>query len=309
MDRVENQDTSIQNGAIIQTSMKGFSRMSQSIDMEEYEALDPHDRLQYLADHLPAGSKVYLSFPKVEHKVLSATHSLGGFAKPKDGTMRQVIEFLVRVALLAFIWFIWWWALNAPLSNVMNLSIIVGGVLLVFPLAWLGRKILNRHQTISRVAWTTTFVHFALGFLFGVPIIRAVTTHQDWSGWVLPVPSEIGLALVIISGAAFLLTVVNLALKGFGAPFFIALTRKLAADWLYAWTRNPMVLAALAFLLSLGIWFQSVLFVLWVLILFAPALLVFEKVYEERELEIRFGTSYLEYKSRTPMLFPRRPKS
>ena len=222
--------------------------------------------------------------------------------------MRQVIEFLARVALLAFIWFIWWWALNAPLSNVMNLSIIVGGVLLVFPLVWLGRKILDRHQTISRVAWTTTFVHFALGFLFGVPIIRAVTTHQDWSGWVLPVPSEIGLVLVIITGAVLLLTVVNLALKGFGAPFFIALSRKLAADWLYAWTRNPMVLAGLAFLLSLGIWFQSVLFVLWVLILFAPALLVFVKVYEERELEIRFGASYLEYKSRTPMLFPRRPK-
>lgn len=222
--------------------------------------------------------------------------------------MRQVIVFLVRVALLTFIWFIWWWALNAPLSNVMNLSIIVGGVLLVFPLVWLGRKILDRHPTISRAVWTTTFVHSALGFLFGIPIIRAVTTYQDWRGWILPVPSEIGLVLVIITGAACLLTVVNLALKGFGAPFFIALTRKLAADWMYAWTRNPMVLAALAFLLSLGIWFQSALFMLWVLILFAPALLVFVKVYEERELEVRFGASYLEYKSRTPMLFPRKPR-
>ena len=222
--------------------------------------------------------------------------------------MRQVIELLVRVALLVFIWFIWWWALNAPLSNVMNLSIIMGGVLLTFPLVWLGRKILDRDRTISRVAWTTTFVHFGLGSTLGVPIVRAVSTHQDWSGWVLPVPSEIGLALVIITGAAFLLTVANLALKGFGAPFFIALSRKLAADWFYGWTRNPMVLAVLAFLLSLGIWFQSVLFVLWVLILFAPALLFFVKVYEERELEIRFGASYLEYKSRTPMLFPRRPK-
>ena len=222
--------------------------------------------------------------------------------------MRQVIEFLVRVALLVFIWLIWWWVLNAQLSNAMNLSIIVGGVLLVFPLVWLGRQILDRRPTISRAVWTTTFVHFALGFLFGVPLILAITTHQDWSGWVLPVPSEIGLALVMITGAACLLTVVNLALKGSGSPTFIALSQKLAAEWLYAWTRNPMVLAALAFLLSLGIWFQSTLFVLWVLILFAPALLFFVKVYEERELEIRFGTSYLEYKSRTPMLFPRRPK-
>jgi protein-S-isoprenylcysteine O-methyltransferase Ste14 len=222
--------------------------------------------------------------------------------------MRQVLESLVRIALLAIIWLVWWWASSAPLSNVLNLSIMVAGVLLVFPIVWLGRKILDRHQTTSGVAWTTTFVHFGLGFLLGVPIIRAVTTHQDWSGWVLPVPPEIGLALVIVTGTAVFLTMVNLALKGSGAPFFIALSRKLAAGWLYAWTRNPMVLAFLAFLLALGIRFRSVLFVLWVLVLFAPALLVFVRVYEERELEIRFGASYLEYKSRTPMLFPRRPK-
>ncbi|HXX17338.1 MAG TPA: isoprenylcysteine carboxylmethyltransferase family protein [Candidatus Eremiobacteraceae bacterium] len=190
----------------------------------------------------------------------------------------------------------------------MNLSIIGGGVLLTFPVVWLGRKILDKQPTTSRAVWVTTFVHLALGFTLGVPIVRAVTTHQDWSGRALPVPPEIGLALVIITGAAFLLTVVNLALKGFGAPFFIALSQKLAADWLYARTRNPMVLAVLALFLSLGIWFQSVLFVLWALILFAPALLVFVKVYEERELEIRFGASYLEYRSRTPMLFPRKPK-
>ena len=190
----------------------------------------------------------------------------------------------------------------------MNLSIIVGGLLLVFPLVWLGRKIVDRHRTTSVVAWTTTFVQFGVGNLLALPLIRAATTHQDWSDWVLPIPAQIGLLLAIITGAACLLTVLNLALKGFGAPFFIALSRKLAADWLYAWTRNPMVLAFLAFLLSLGIWFQSVLFVIWVLILFAPALLFFVKVYEERELEIRFGASYLDYKSRTPMLFPRKPR-
>jgi protein-S-isoprenylcysteine O-methyltransferase Ste14 len=222
--------------------------------------------------------------------------------------MKHAVELLFRIALLVFTWLIWLWALHQRLSNRMNLFIIVGALLLVFPIVWLGRKILDRHLTTSGVVWITTFVQFALGNLFGVTIIRAVTTHQDWSDWKLPIPVEIGLLLVIITGAAFLLTVVNLALKGFGAPFFIALSRKLAADWLYAWTRNPMALAALAFLLSLGIWFQSVLFVLWVLILFAPALLFFLKVYEERELEFRFGASYLEYKSRTPMLFPRRPR-
>lgn len=222
--------------------------------------------------------------------------------------MKQVTEFLARVVLLAIILSVWWWAINARLSDAVNLSIIVGGVLLAFPLIWLGRKILDRCHTASQAAGTTRFVHFALGFLFGVPIVRALTTHRDWPGWVIPIPPEIGLALVLITGAASLLTVLNLALKGFGAPFFIVLSRKLAADWLYAWTRNPMALAALALAVSLGIWFQSALFVLWVLVELAPALFFFLKVFEERELEMRFGTSYLEYKSRTPMLFPKRPR-
>jgi hypothetical protein len=171
--------------------------------------------------------------------------------------MRPAVAFPLRVALLAFVWLLWWWALNARLSPFTNLSIIVGGMSLVFPLVWFGRKILDRRQTPGWADWITTFVHVALGFLLGVPIVRALSTHQDWPGPVLPVPSGIGLALVIITGAASLLTVLNLALKGLGAPFFIALSRKVAADWLYAWTRNPMALASLAFLVSLGIWFQD----------------------------------------------------
>jgi len=42
-------------------------------------------------------------------------------------------------------------------------------------------------------------------------------------------------------------------------------------------------------LLSFGLWIQSLFFVLWVLLLVAPAWLAFLKLYEERELEIRFG--------------------
>jgi protein-S-isoprenylcysteine O-methyltransferase Ste14 len=175
---------------------------------------------------------------------------------------------------------------------------------LTFPAVWLGRRIPDRRQTIGHAVWTTTFVHVAVGLTPGVPIVRAVTTRRDWAGWVLPVPSGIGLALVIATGAASLLIVLNLALKGLGAPFFIALSRRLAADWFYARTRNPMVLAALAFFLALGIWYQSALFLLWVLILFAPALLFFIRVYEERELEIRFGEAYRRYRASTPFLWP-----
>jgi hypothetical protein len=191
--------------------------------------------------------------------------------------MRRALEFFFRPALMLLAWRVWWWALSLPLSHAMNLFLIVGSMVLAFPVVWLGRRILDRHQTGSGAAWTTTFLHFALGCTLGISIVRALVTHQDWPGWALPVPPGIGLALVIVTGAVTLLTVVNLALRGFGAPFFIVLSRKLAADWLYGWTRNPMAVAALAFSVSLGIWFQSSLFLLWVLLLFAPALITFLK--------------------------------
>jgi len=222
--------------------------------------------------------------------------------------MKHILETFVRIILFVLIILLWWWVLHQRFSNIMDISIIVGGVLLIFPIAWLGRKILDKKPTASRAVWETAFVHFTVLILAGAAVVRAIGTHQYWSDWLLPIPTEIGLLLVIVTGAATLMTVINLAVKGLGAPFAVALSRKVAVDWLYAWTRNPMVLAVMAFGLSLGVWFQSILFVLWVFILFAPALLFFVKFYEERELEIRFGTSYLEYKSRTPMLFPKKPR-
>lgn len=215
---------------------------------------------------------------------------------------------VARIGLLALTGFIYLWAFDQSPSNKLNLAIIVGGVLLVFPIVWLARLFLDRQPTANRVAWVTIFVHYAVLILFGVALIRAVITQGGWPGWTLPIPRGIGLPLAIITGAAALSTVATLALKGLGAPFAIALTSRVAVDGWYAWVRNPMVLTTLIFLVSLGIWFQSALFVLWVLVLFAPALLFFVKVYEERELELRFGAPYLEYKSRTPMLFPRRPR-
>ncbi len=222
--------------------------------------------------------------------------------------MKQFSEFLVRAVLLVLIWWIWMLALEASLTATLNLLILVGAVLVVFPVVWLGRRMLDQHPTPSRMPWITTFVHYSLGMLFGIAIIRAIVTHQAWSGWALPIPTPIGYGLVIITSVAAMLSVINLALKGLGAPFAIALSQRLAVDWMYAWTRNPMVLASLALLVALGIWYQSVLFIVWAMLLVSPALLFFVKVYEERDLELRFGAPYLEYKARTPMLFPRRPR-
>lgn len=203
---------------------------------------------------------------------------------------------------------IWWWVKDSEIGRVPNLIIMFGGVLVVLPVVWIGRLVLDARPTCAHAAWITTLVHYAIMIPLGAALIKAVSVGQVWPVWAIPLPAKVGLLLMVLSGAAVLLTVANLALRALGAPFAIALSRQLATDWLYAYTRNPMVLSLLAFLMSVGLWLRSALFTAWVAAVFMPVMLVFLKVYEERELEIRFGAPYLEYKAKTPTLWPRKPR-
>jgi len=221
--------------------------------------------------------------------------------------MKYALAAVVRIVLFLLVFVSWMWVLVQPFSNTLSLLLIVGAPLLVFPVSWLGRLLLDRDPTPPSAEWLTTFIHAVVMVLFGAAVIRAASTYDAWRLWQIPVPVEIGLLLAILTGTAAALAVLNLALRGWGAPFGIALSRRLAVDWLYAWTRNPMVLATLAFAVALGIWLQAAGLVLWVCLLITPALLFFVKMFEERELEIRFGAGYLQYKASTPMLIPRRP--
>jgi protein-S-isoprenylcysteine O-methyltransferase Ste14 len=221
--------------------------------------------------------------------------------------MKDALDTILRTAIFGSTVLYWLWLPEQRFNNLVELLLIIGCVVLVLPLVWLGRILLGRKPGPRKLAWVTTFVHFFVLSLLGTAIIRAVVTYRAWPGWIIPIPVEIGRLLTMVTGIAAALTVLNLAIRGLGAPFAIALTRRLAADWMYAWTRNPMVLLSLACLVSLGLYFQSAFFVVWALAFVTPAFLVFLKVYEERELELRFGKPYLEYKARTPMLIPRRP--
>ena len=224
-------------------------------------------------------------------------------------TQHSSIITLVRIIGFVVTLIVCWWVLNQRFDQVLSILIIVGGMLAVFPVVWIGRMMLDARPTVDRTAWVTTLVHYALMILLGTAIIEATKFGQVRPGRTIPLPPEIGWALMVVTGVAMLLTVVNLALRGLGAPFAIALSQRLAMDWLYAWTRNPMVLTCIAFLLAVGLWLRSVWFVLWVVALVTPAWVVFLKAFEERELEIRFGASYLEYKAKTPMLWPRKPRA
>jgi protein-S-isoprenylcysteine O-methyltransferase Ste14 len=216
---------------------------------------------------------------------------------------------LARITAFALTLLLWRWTLHQSFPPALNAVCVVGTVLAVVPTVWIGRKALDVNPTTEQAARVTTVVHAILMVLFGIAIIKGIQTGDGWRGVVIPIPENVGTALAVVTGGFTLLTVVNLALRGLGAPFAIALSRRLATNWLYAWTRNPMVLGVIAWLIAVGLMLQSLVFMVWVLVLVAPAWVVFLKVYEERELEIRFGESYREYKARTPFLWPRRPRA
>lgn len=222
--------------------------------------------------------------------------------------MRNTIPLLPRLSIFILILLLLFWAFNQDFSPTLNAVIIVGGFLAVFPTVWLGRRWLDADPSAERTIKITAIVHAILMILMGLSIIKAVQTGRSWQGWVIPFSPKLGLLLVQITAFATLLTVLNLALRGLGAPFAVALSRRLATDWMYRWTRNPMVLATLALLIAFGLWYESLLFILWVLLLVTPAWIAFLKVYEERELEIRFGQPYLDYREKTSFLIPRKPR-
>jgi len=91
---------------------------------------------------------------------------------------------------------------------------------------------------------------------------------------------------------------------GSGTNAFI-LTKRVVNDDIYKQTRNPMSLGF--YLLSLGAAFisGSTFAALAVALGIIPSHLLFIKYFEEKELELRFGESYLEYKKNVPFLIPR----
>ena len=203
----------------------------------------------------------------------------------------------------------WYWARTTPWRNAWAMAIVWCVPLLTFPIAILARKTLDAEPTASRAEWVTILAHYATMMALGAGIFRAFRLVNEWPGTEIPVPREVSVALVVVTSVATVLTVLNLAWRGLGAPFAVKLSSRLATDWMYRWTRNPMVLCTLPWLFSLGLVYRSLWILVWLAVSVTPGWIFFVSRYEERELQIRFGDSYEDYKSRTPFLWPRRPRA
>ncbi len=223
--------------------------------------------------------------------------------------MRRITVILIKAAIFILLAAVLSWVIDRKFSPAMNFLCIVGGPLAILPTVLIARRLLDRRPTKERAQWITTITHVLIMLFYGAAVFKALQTSAEWQVWVIPVPRDFAYVLVIATGTVMFLTVANLALRGLGAPFALVLSQKLATSWLYTWTRNPMVLATWSWFVAIGLWLQSVPFIVWVLFLTLPVEIAYLKIYEERELEIRFGEPYRAYKARTAFLWPRRPKA
>ncbi len=111
--------------------------------------------------------------------------------------------------------------------------------------------------------------------------------------------------VLLLAGSALVATANRLLVrKGRGAPAFL-LTERLVTRGLYERTRNPMSLGFYAACLGIGMIAGSSTATLGFLLAVLPAHVVNLKYFEEYELGLRYGDSYVEYRQRVPFLIPR----
>jgi protein-S-isoprenylcysteine O-methyltransferase Ste14 len=114
------------------------------------------------------------------------------------------------------------------------------------------------------------------------------------------------LGIILAIPGFYLLGVTNKLLRalGSGTNAFI-LTKRVVDDDIYKRTRNPMSLGFYLLALATGFITGSTFATLAVALAVIPSHILFLKYFEEKELELRFGESYLEYKKTVPFLMPK----
>jgi protein-S-isoprenylcysteine O-methyltransferase Ste14 len=144
--------------------------------------------------------------------------------------------------------------------------------------------------------------------IFPYVLITLGAALDQWLPWS---PGKVTAIILILGGllivAGWLFGVWSIYTQftiGRGTPVPLMATQKLIVQPPYTYCRNPMALGAIVMYQGVAILFGSIGAGMLVL-LGAGGLLTYIKRIEEKEMEVRFGQEYLEYKQRTPFLIPR----
>ena len=190
--------------------------------------------------------------------------------------------------------------------------ILAGILVFVIGVGVLG-LLIRRNPTKANAVRYSRIAHFMYFAGLGSPIVVSffypgITKLDELTG-LSPLPAKpffLAAGLVLMVPGLYLFVVSNGLLRklGLGANAF-RLTNNIVESDIYQRTRNPMSLGYYLGALGLGFISGSTTLTLIVVLGFIPAHLFFLKFFEEKELELRFGEPYMEYKQSVPFLFPK----
>ncbi len=155
------------------------------------------------------------------------------------------------------------------------ISLILGGIffLVILPAVFifLGRVVENYFFTINNATleWTIVLICIPLGLFF-----LFWTTFFQWK-------------------------------MGQGTPAVNAPTEKLVTNGPYKLCRNPIEFGAIFYYLGIGTLIDNTVIGIICMFLGFAVGTIYHKFIEEKELQLRFGKEYEEYKKNTPFLLPK----
>ena len=133
----------------------------------------------------------------------------------------------------------------------------------------------------------------------------AASRHLPWIWFIFNGAGNIivGVAAIIIGGVVAMWTIIAQIRLASGTPFPMLPTKKLLIVGPFKYCRNPMTLGTIIAYAGVSILIGSFTALIATSIL-AAVLISYLKLIEEKELQMRFGSEYVEYKEKTPFIIP-----
>jgi protein-S-isoprenylcysteine O-methyltransferase Ste14 len=174
-------------------------------------------------------------------------------------------------------------------------------------------RLIRRNPNLAYTQRPIRIVHVCYCFFIGLPAGVALA-YPGLTGLdaVLGLRSLPGGALVsVLGGLLFLVgwyymsaSSRLLARIGKGAMAF-KFPKLVVTSGVYEQVRNPMALGSYLSLLGAGLMTHSTYFFFFNLLVVVPSHIYYVRDFEEFEVELRLGETYIEYKQRTPFLIPK----
>lgn len=156
-------------------------------------------------------------------------------------------------------------------------------------------------------------VYFWIIFLGVIPLAIVWLEHaiygstpgsfSNWTQMTELVSKIVAAVLFLLASALGIGSGMVMSVQGRGTPLPFDTARKLVLSGPYRWVRNPMAVAGISQAIAVGIWLNSLAVIAYAL---TGAIIwhFFFRPSEEADLERRFGTQYLAYKTKTPLWTP-----